>query len=230
MKLSQKAIARIIIIAVMVVYNALLFLITSGVYKNATFWWAYAFVMLPMVVVLLYTFFPLRWTNGTNLVFGLPIFRIFASYAITQILLGTLFMLLKNVLTVKWLIIIELVVLVIFVVIFFMMISGANYVSQNVQVQKEQVLAKNMTYARVAGIAKTVEDADLQQKLSFLADKIRYSDYKSYPQTKQIELKIDMAIDAIEECTNNDELSALIKKLDNLVDQRAEMLKLAKKM
>ncbi|MBQ8372499.1 MAG: hypothetical protein IJX38_06165 [Clostridia bacterium] len=236
MKLSQKNTIRIIIAAIMLLYNVVLFLIMGDRLKTSIFWISYGFIMLMPVLFLLLTFIPLSFTSGTRLVLSLPAYRVILTYGGVEFVIGTIFMFCQRVVLrrpgfVKVSLLVQIPVLIIFTIMFFVMVLGANHVSKNYAAQKQDVYVLGQLYAKVSAIAAKVSSPAVASALNETAEKIKYSDFNRYAELKELDDDINNTVSALRISLDDEEMGMkLAKKLDLLIDERNEGIKQLKKL
>ncbi len=231
MKLSQKNIVRITLAAFVVLYNFVLFMVTSHAEKLPVFWISYGFIMLAPLIFLLLTAFPLSFTGGTNLVLSLPVYRAMTAYFAIEFLVGTLFMIIQKHASVKAALLVQVPLLLVFAIVFFVYLLGATHISNGYAKQKSDVFSLNQMQMSVNHIAASTAYPHVASRLRLIAEKIKYSDFNSYPETKEIEAEIQITLNELR-FSESDESKAydLTSRLDLLVDQRRETCKAIKKM
>lgn len=230
MKLSQKNIIRIILLAAIALYNTVLFSIVWSIEKTPVFWVSYGFIMFVPIFFLLVTFFPMPFTSGTNLALSLPLIQIIGAYAGIEFAVGTLFMLLQTVAPIVLAVILQVAIFLICTIIFFVTLLGAKQISNSYNQQKTEVFALNQIYAKVSATAAKASPA-VASKLNEVAEKIKYSDYHSYPELNELDADMKNTISGLQVSLDDDAMAMkLAIKLDLLVDERNEMLKQIKKL
>lgn len=229
MKIKSKGIMLIILACVVAFYNLALFIPTMNVIKMPTFWISYGFIMFSMAIAAMAILIKKPFTEGTKITFTVPIIRVIFAYFIVEFIVGTLFMILQYVTTVKLVLLVQLLLLIVFVIIGLALFLGSNHISQNYEKQKKDVLYQNMLYAQVLSLASSVNSADVKQKLAVIADKIKFSDFNAYPELSEDDSLIRSTVTQMEITDDDIELSNLAKRLERLVDKRNEMCKYIKK-
>ncbi len=229
MKIRSKYLTLIILVCVVALYNFVLFISTMNVVKSPTFWISYAFIMFSMAIGVLTAIVKNPFTSGTKLALMVTLIRVIRSYFVFEFIVGTLFMFLQYVVSIKLALLIQIPLLVIFVIIGLVVLLGANHISQSYAKQKSDVLSLNMLYVQVSSLASSVKNADIAQKLSIIADKIKFSDFNSYPELAGEDSLIRSTITEMKITEDEATLSNLVVRLDRLVDERNEMCKYIKK-
>jgi|GEM_PF-5749630 len=230
MKLKQKNIIQIIIVLFMALYNFILFLSTKDGEKTSVFWISYSFIMLSMVLFLLITFFPLKFTGGTNLVLSLPIYRTMIAYFAIEFFVGTVFMILQKVATEIICFLIQVPILIIFAIIFFTFLLGSRQISNQYEKQKRDVFNLNNLYTSILILSSDAPTPEIKDSMETIAQKIKYSDFNSYTELQDLDMRIKMKVDQLQDSIEDASGAALcLRQLDRLLNERNEMCKYIKK-
>lgn len=229
MKIKSKGLILIIAACVIALYNFILFLSTSGIEKTPTFWTSYAFIMFAFALVIGMIFLKNPFTGGTKLALTLPVVRTVYLYVAVEFVIGTLFMFLMKVASVKVALLVQVPVLILFVIAALVYFLGARHISNNYAVQKTQVMAQNMLHVQVTSLAASVGYPTVAAKLNVIADKIKFSDFNSYPELNDQDQAIRATVTLMKTTFEENELNSLAVKLERLVDERNELCKYIKK-
>lgn len=229
MKIKSKGIMLIILACVVALYNFILFVVTSNVAKTPVFWVSYAFIMLSFAVVVALACIENSFTDGAKFALGAPIMRFSFTYAVVEFVIGTLFMFLQNVINVKVALLIQVPVLIIFVIKLLIYYLRARHVSVNYEKQKTDVLSQNMLYLQVSTLATSTAVPAVSEKLGIIADKIKFSDFNTYPELADEDQLIRTTVAQMKTTTDENALFNLAVQLERLVDERSEMCKFIKK-
>lgn len=214
---------------IVVLYNFILFISTMNVIKLAPFWISYGFIMLSMALAVPIIIVKSPFADGTKLAFTVPIIRIVFAYFVIELFVGTLFMFLQTVTTVKVTLWVQIPILLIFAVIGLLVLLGENHISQNYENQKKDVLSQNLLYVQVETLVSSVQNIELAGKLSIISDKIKFSDFNAYPELAAQDNLIRSTVSEMKCVDNEKELTTLVARLERLVDERNELCKYIKK-
>ncbi len=223
-------IIRILLITLIALYNFILFIATATVEKQPTFWLSYLFIMLVPILMLVFTFLRSPFTGGTNVTLSLPLLRVVLTYCSIEFIVGNLFIVFQKSNPIILALIVQVLLLVSFAIIFLVILIGASKISEDYQKQKQDVFNLNMLYTRVDLIASTVQSTNLKTKLYNVAEKIKYSDFNSYPENFDLELEINTTISEIEESNSEENSLRLALKLEKLVLKRQASCQYIKKL
>ncbi len=222
MKNRSLNILRIMIVVLIGLYNLLVFTIFPNDWRTLSFWISYAFVMVVGLAFLGSTFLPAMFTKGTNYLFGYALLNDAFIYAVVELVVATVIMLIPAMGI--WALVIQAVILVVFLFIFFGKFAGADVISKNVEKREKKVRYINTLADRVDGLTDYVNNSSEKLALTRLSEKFRYSDYASQPQLASLESEIFFEVDELEEIVmagaTTEEVMEKIKKVSALLAKR----------
>lgn len=223
-------ILRLILIICIALYNAVLFISTIYFEKTLTFWISYVFVMLAPIIIFALSFRKKWFTGGTNLTLSLPLMRIVWSYLSLEFVIGNLFIIFSKDNPLILALIVQILVLAIFTIVFLIVLAGARKISDDYQKQKQDVFNLNKLFSSVSLVAYSVKDKALKDKLSQIAEQIRFSDYNSYLENFDLEKDIDDLVTKLENSQNEEASMQIALRLERLIYKRESNCKFIKKM
>jgi hypothetical protein len=229
---DKKRIREIIIFAVVfMAYNVLVFAIPFS--RNANFVIAYLFALLSIFALAASYYYSFIKTKSlTNLVFSFPIFHIGLFYAITQIIISTLFMILASFFDFPiWVEVVPCVLLLSAAVIKALAIDIAKDKIVEVQ-QGNQVNTAFMRSLQIdlEVLASRATNEVVKAKLAKSSEVARYSDPVSNDALAEVEANMQLVFDRIKTgiSAGKDDLGFLIDELDNLLSERNKRCKMLK--
>lgn len=220
------AFALIVLIAYSVVVFALPF------EMNGIFWLSYIFSLLAVAVQ--FPVMKIAFKNGSSIkskFYGFPIARIGVVYAIAQIVLSLLFMLLASLLPL-WLPLVAYVLL--------LCVSGAGFIGADTMRDEVEHLDRKLEadvkfirdlQAKANIIVSQCTDSEVKKAVTQYADNLRYSDPVSSAELTEVENELAVYTIELENAViDNDKNSALslCNKLEALLAERNHLCKVNK--
>lgn len=236
-KVAKKAVwTGVIVYAIMF---ALINLVIFAIFKPANletndmkvvFWFAYGFMALAFVLQIA-ALVTGRYENGMQSVFfGLPMIRVSLLYFIFTGVLSVAFMILLSFgVKVPFMLMFvpEVILLGLYAIAFIVSLTHRNVVVAIDRKIKQNVFAIRSLVSDVEDIADTVTDASLKQKLSRLAEDIRYSDPMTDQSVAAYDAQIKDSVDTLARLVGAGELdraAAQITLTQNLISKRNRRL------
>ncbi len=237
MKLGKKVVLLTLVIYAIIA--ALLNLIMFTVFKpwnldsdnlKAVFWFAYAFVMLALVLQVI-ALFTGRFDSGVESVFfGFPLVKVSWFYLIITTILSVAFMILVAFgveVPLVLVIVLECLLLGLYLIAFII-----SYLHKSAVVQIDKTIKKNVFAIRtlvsdVEIMAESVTDMQMKAKLNKLAEDIRYSDPMTNEYVAELDLQLKDAIAELEVYVNDGDYvtaEAKIRQSQILVSKRNKRL------
>lgn len=224
-KTSPAKLFMILLVAVYVIISLIAGLITEA---SVSFWEGFAcFTVTSAIAFVGLLFFANDKTSIRDVYFNVPIYYIGLIYFLVSGGLA-IFQMLLGLLSIKWLIILNLIVLAVFVIYLLLALVNRN----NAENVIEKVEQKNdfirSTAARVQVIADSCTDRDLTSKLESLSEEFKYSRPASAPELYQIEQSLYAAVEQLDmqvQMGQNDEAAASINSIRNLLIRRNDISK-----
>lgn len=223
-----RAIAFVLI--VLIAFNVVVFALPFVM--NGVFWVSYIFGMLAILLQL--PVMKIAFKNGSSVkskFYGFPIARIGAIYAITQLVVSLIFMLLAHFLPV-WLPVVVCVLLV--------CVSGAGFIGadtmrdevehQDIKLEADVKFIRSLQ-SKASFIATQCKDDEVKRAVSAYADNLRYSDPVSNSKLTEIENELLIYTNELENAViDNDKNSALslCQKTESLLAERNHLCKVNK--
>ena len=231
--LDKKSKSVIAIYAILLVVYVVAFLIIPF-NKIAASWISFAFTIIAIVGSLL--IFNIAFNAKETLVskiYGYPIFRVGAVYALTQLAFGVVICIIAAFVAVPyWVALLLSIILLGAATIGVIVTDNTRDLVEKVDTESK-VATKTITYFQINidGILDECENAELKEKLDVLSELFKFSDPVSNESTKEIEEQITNMLSELKafvatEKTN--EANALIKKISNVMNERNRICKATK--
>lgn len=164
---------------------------------TATFWTAYIFTTIAMVVAFAGSRMSLG--NGANKTFlGMPIAVVLWSYFIAQFVIGIILMIASSI-SVRAAILVCAVPLIIVLLMLIACVAGNEHVEKISETAKEKRFYLQSLVIDIENMASKTDDAELRKKIRELAETARYSDPMSSDQLISIESKISSKVAELDE-------------------------------
>ena len=233
MKLGKKSKSVIAIYAILLVVYIVAFLIIPF-NKIAASWISFAFTIIAIAGSLLIFNFAFNAKETlVSKIYGYPIFRVGAVYALAQLALGVVICIIATFVAVPyWVALLLSIILLGAAAIGVIVTDNTRDLVEHVD--KATVAdTENVTHFQIniAGIVDSCEDGVLQAELKKLDEAFRFSDPVSNNQTKESEEKIGVLLDELKvlvENNNTTEATAHIKKISNALAERNRICKATK--
>lgn len=229
MKNKFKLIGLLILACVIALYNFVLFMITREVLKTTTFWISYAFITFAFLLIAGIICVKNPYTDGAKLTLSVPVYRALLTYIVIEFIVGTLFMFLQTVANTTAALLVQVPLLIIFIIVVLVYYSGAKYVNDSYAKQKSDVFSKDMLCVQVNTLSSSASSPEVKARLENIAEKIRYSDFNSYPELERQDALISSLVSEMKYEAGENELKTMSVRLERLVDERNEMCKYVKK-
>ena len=230
MKLGKKSKSVIAIYAILLVVYIVAFLIIPF-NKIAASWISFAFTIIAIAGSLLIFNFAFNAKETlVSKIYGYPIFRVGAVYALAQLALGVVICIIAAFVAVPyWVALLLSIILLGAAAIGVIITDNTRDMVEKVETEvKEEIKAVTYFQIDIDGIFDECESAELKEKLDELSERFKFSDPVSNESTKAIEEKIKSMLSDLRsfvEAKNTDEANALIKKIDNAIKERNRICK-----
>ncbi len=217
MKISQKNLLRIILLAVVAIYCTLMFFIVDDYTPN--FWIIFCFTLIAPLMLFTLTFF--NNVSSKHIGINIAMIRLPIIHAAGQLILHiTLFF--KKFPT-PLLVVIEVVFTLVLVIYAATLGSGTKEVSRRIEEQKTKIRYLNTLQITLTTAYESVTDSEVKSGLSTLIEKVSYSQFDSIPQVQQLELEMLQLANNLLLEEKEGQLAA-IKRLTILLNQRNNMV------
>lgn len=220
----------IVLAVVLIVYNALVFLIPFE--KTAVFWFSYLFTMLALAVTSLSLYIAfVRNPDARSRFYGFPVARIGVYYAEFQLIAGFVGMALG------WLIPVWIAVLVYVVALGAAVIGliAADTVAEEIGAQdqklKKDVILMRGLQSKVNQMISQCDDADALKAVRELAEDFRYSDPVSSEAMAEIEKDLSAMVEELQLAVvegNAAVICQICRKTSVVLSERNRLCKLNK--
>lgn len=233
MKLGKKSKSVIAIYAILLVVYVIAFLIIPF-NKIAASWISFAFTIIAIAGSLLIFNFAFNAKETlVSKIYGYPIFRVGAVYALAQLSLGVVICIIAAFVAVPyWVALLLSIILLGAAAIGVIVTDNTRDLVEHVD---EATVAdtENVTHFQIsiAGIVDCCEDGALKAELKKLDEAFRFSDPVSNAHTKESEEKLGILLDELKvfvENNNSDDATAHIKKISNALAERNRICKATK--
>ncbi len=231
MKISKNGLRVLVVTAIIfVVFNVIAFVAPFN--KNGTFWTAYIFGLISILVQPIIVFTACK--NGTDTkskFYGFPIIRIGLIYIVVQFIFSLIFMGVSGFIPV-WIPIILFVILLAFCAIGFIATD-----TMREEIEKQDIKAKVDTIvmrslqAQSKALVGLCNDAEVKRSVEALAESFRFSDPVSSNATSHQENELANILNLLQSAlTDNDSNSSikLCKRAEAVLEDRNRLCKLNK--
>lgn len=228
-KQKNSMLLGLIYLVIFVVYNLLVFLIFKGF--NAVFWISYVFMVLAYAIHIVCILSIARNLSVRAVFFGIPLGAFSVYFVAAELFTSLVFMIFKNLASVKVAIVVQAVLLCVFIVIAAISIMTRDAV-QNVDTRiKENVSFIKGINVDVEMLLQRSTDAEVKGALKKLSETIKYSDPMSNSVVTAQEQMIMQYIAELRvafDAGNMDAVKELCTKLELLFIERNKKLMISK--
>lgn len=211
------------------VYNVIVFVLPIP--RTAAFWVAYLFTTLAILLQIGISYIAFKNNNQLKSIFlGLPTANVGGIYLFLQLVWGAIVMVLP--------VITPAIAVVVSVVLLGWCLTSVimTAVSRDVIASVDEKVKEKTSFIKSNQIAVELligkaEDDDLKKKLTGLRDAIRYSDPMSDASVARLEAEIEVQIADLKAAVgekNPEKTTQLVAKLQDLITERNQMVKLSK--
>lgn len=233
MTLGKKSKSVIAIYAIILVVYIIGYLIIPF-NKPAASWISFVFTIIAVAGSLFV--FSIAFNAKETIVskiYGYPIFRVGAVYAIAQLVVGVIICAIAAFVAVPyWIALLLSVILLGAAAVGLIAAENTRDLVEHID-EAAKSDAKNVTYFQIniAGIVDCCEDSSLKDELKKLNDAFRFSDPVSSEDTKEIEETLGLMLNELKTLVDGGktaEATACIKKVSNTLSERNRLCKAAK--
>lgn len=223
MKLRKQISLRTIV--VLALYNIIAFLIPAV--KNTTFWVAYAFSNLSILISGLVILGALDKEGIKNKFQSMPMVYISLTY--TTIQLVTVFFEIYYPINFRYSILINIVILGLSIIGFSIIGAGKKEIEKVEEKVQEKVFFIKELQTEIEIFVDKIKDEQTKKELNLLAETIKYSDPMSHSQLATIENQINTKVQKITQITDDNELiKETCKEIQQLLAERNKKAKIYK--
>lgn len=233
LKLGKKSKSVIAVYAILLVAYVIAFLIIPF-NKIAASWISFAFTIIAIASSLLVFNFAFNAKETlVSKIYGYPIFRIGAVYALAQLAVGIIICAVAAFVSVPyWLALLLSIILLGAAAIGVIVTDNARDLVEHVD-EATVANTENLTYFQIdiAGIVDCCEDFALKTELKKLDEAFRFSDPVSNIHTQESEKRLSILLNELKtfvENNNYDEATAHIKKISSALAERNRICKATK--
>lgn len=224
MKNKSKKLILVSIILFLIMFN-LIFFILGGVNHNISVWIAYGFIHLSGIVLIISAFIPTK--NNQLSALRLSNISLTLCYFGLEFIIGIVFILISTE-KFKLELVIQIVIFFIYLILFVINKSKDAEIEGYFNQRNKNIKFIDNLCLNLNNIKLYVKDINLLKQIEYSYDLIHSSPINSNESVSQIENKLTELLDKIlNDCENEklENLSEDLRKLNNLVNQRNDMLK-----
>lgn len=196
-----------------VVFNVVFFILLSGKHP-ASVWVAYAFIHIAYIMVVVTPFLTRKGRDAH--LFGTTIASISTAYFITTLISGIVIIAIHPE-TVKWTIIVEVVLTGIYAVMLLINMLANEHTAEVTVKQQIQLQYVRGSSARLNEIMSVVSDKKLKKKLQRAYDIVHSSQVYSSPAAQRYEVEVLSLLDNIEDYLGVEDLESADRSVDELI-------------
>ena len=233
MKLGKKSKSVIAIYAILLVVYIVAFLIIPF-NKIAASWISFAFTIIAIASSLLIFNFAFNAKETlVSKIYGYPIFRVGAVYALAQLVIGVVICAISAVIAVPyWVALLVSVILLGAAAIGVIITDNTRDLVEEVD-ESVNVDTKNVTRFQIdiAGIDDVCENTEVKADLEKLNELFRFSDPVTNDETREVEESIKTMLAELKTIVadgSTDDINALIKRITNTLNERNRICKASK--
>lgn len=233
MKLGKKSKSVIAIYAILLVVYIVAFLIIPF-NKIAASWISFAFTIIAIAGSLLIFNFAFNAKETlVSKIYGYPIFRVGAVYALAQLVIGVVICAISAVIAVPyWVALLVSVILLGAAAIGVIITDNTRDLVEEVD-ESVNVDTKNVTRFQIdiAGIDDVCENTEVKADLEKLNELFRFSDPVTNDETREVEESIKTMLAELKTIVadgSTDDINALIKRITNTLNERNRICKASK--
>lgn len=233
MKLGKKSKSVIAIYAILLVVYIVAFLIIPF-NKIAASWISFAFTIIAIAGSLLIFNFAFNAKETlVSKIYGYPIFRVGAAYALAQLVIGVVICAISAVIAVPyWVALLVSVILLGAAAIGVIITDNTRDLVEEVD-ESVNVDTKNVTRFQIdiAGIDDVCENTEVKADLEKLNELFRFSDPVTNDETREVEESIKTMLAELKTIVadgSTDDINALIKRITNTLNERNRICKASK--
>lgn len=233
MQLNKKSKSVIAVYAIVLFVYVLAFLVIPF-NKNAASWISFVFTIIAIAGSLFVCGYAFNAKQTlVSKIYGYPIFRVGAVYAIAQLSIGIVICAINAVIAVPyWVALLVSVILLGAAAIGVIITDNTRDLVEEVD-ESVKVDTKNVTnfQINIAGIVDVCESQDVKTELETLNELFKFSDPVTNEETKESEEAIKAMLSELKTLVvdgSDDDIKALIKKITNALNERNRICKSTK--
>lgn len=233
MKLGKKSKSVIAIYAILLVVYIVAFLIIPF-NKIAASWISFAFTIIAIAgSLLIFNFAFNAKETPVSKIYGYPIFRVGAAYALAQLVIGVVICAISAVIAVPyWVALLVSVILLGAAAIGVIITDNTRDLVEEVD-ESVNVDTKNVTRFQIdiASIDDVCENTEVKADLEKLNELFRFSDPVTNDETREVEESIKTMLAELKTIVadgSTDDINALIKRITNTLNERNRICKASK--
>lgn len=233
MQLGKKSKSVIAIYAIILAVYIIAFLIIPF-NKIAASWISFAFTIIAIASSLLVFNFAFNAKETlVSKIYGYPIFRVGAVYALAQLALGIVICAIATFVAVPYWITLLLSVILLGAAAIGVIITDNTRDLVEEADERVKVDTKNVTRFQIdiAGIVDVCENAEVKSDLEKLNELFKFSDPVTNDETREVEESIKTMLSELKSIVvdgSTDDIKALVKKISNALNERNRICKASK--
>lgn len=222
MKLRKQI--TIISLIILIGYNLMAFIIPS--LKNTTFWIAYCFSNLSIIISSLVILHALDEKGINNKFKNMPTVYATWSYLVIQLIMG--FVEIYYPINFRYSILINAIILGISIIILLGVNAGKKEIARVEKKVQEKVFFIKDLQADIEILVDKVTDVNAKKELELLVETIRYSDPMSHSKLATIENQITIKVEQLKQIEDTQNIKQICNELQQLFSERNKKAKLYK--
>lgn len=220
---SRKQIALISLI-ILLGYNIIAFIMPS--LKNVTFWVAYCFSNLSIIISSLVILGALDEQGIKNKFKNMPMVYAARTYLVLQLIMG--FVEIYYPINFRYSILINVILLGFAIISLVIVNAGKKEIERVEKKVQEKVFFIKELQVDIENFADKITDVQAKKELDSLIDTIRYSDPMSHSQLSTIENQITTKVEKLKQTDDNENVKQICSELQQLFAERNRKAKLYK--
>ncbi len=193
---------------IFVIYNLFVFLVFSGF--NGVFWVSYVFTLIAFGLAAFCYAYSLKNISVKAVLFKIPLMSFANYFLIVELIVGIIFMAVRNHVNIKLAIFIQIVILAVFAVVAILSCMSTDYASNVTQKIQQDVRYVQSFRVSLEGYADRCADPAAKKAIEQLAETARYADQRSNPNVVNAEQRIQQAIQNIDVALNRGDYQAIL--------------------
>lgn len=213
--------------AIFLIAFNIVFFVLGGANQAASVWWAYGFIHLSYVLLLVTPFMVRRSSSAA--VFSMSLYSISATYFLITFVCGLIFIFLypdQGTLS----LVSQVIITALYAIILIAHIIANERTADALVVHEQELQFVKLSSGKLAGILARTQDADLKKKVEEAYDLAHASQVKSSPAAQMTERSVLATIDQLEQAVavrDQKEMAILLDQIINGIDSRNRQLKFA---
>jgi hypothetical protein len=208
----------------LIIFNAFFFVL-GGVGHNVSVWMSYVFIHFAYLMLLLTS--RLIRKGKSSAIFGFSLYSISAGYFLVEFVTGIIFILLSPE-SYKVAFLIQLCIAGLYVVALISSMIANEHTADAEEKRQYQIEYVKDASAKIKSIAGRINDKGTKKKVEKVYDAIHSSPVKSHPNLAQMESRILLSINKLDDAVSGENKESIISLADSLlaaINERNSRLK-----